>query len=409
MTAACLRFLQLTLLLSLLALCSRPLSAQSKKFIKARSKPESLKSDSSLSVRILQAQAREAQSEKLKDALPAPIVKAFERAYPAATLAAVEPRMRYGNPHYQLTALLPAAANGSEYQSDDVRDLLYSEDGALVERSESIEIIDLPEDVKETVEKQLPKSRIEKARKVISDKPTEYEITARKGKQLSSLSLDAQGNILRFVDTLPVAVQASLERIYPNASLTGFMRDDQSDKECYRVECKDGDAVREVLFFADGEVLEVKENIAALALPEAVKETVQAQYGEGKIASSRRKVRTEYEVLIKDGKDTTLLVLDATGRLLVDTAAVEAPSVAEIQTPNAPAKDSLSTADSLYHEKRRVVIIRHFYPRPFYARPAIGYPPLAPWGFFPRPFISPRYHYAPRFGYAPRPHFGRRR
>ena len=117
---------------------------------------------------------------------------------------------------------------------------------------------------------------------------------------------------------LPAPVLAAFQKAYPTAKLKVCSSELRDGKTCYELESKDGKTQRDLIYSADGSVMEIEESLAIAALPEAVKKAEADQYP--KVVAKKAEKLTKgnevsYEVVVKDGKKKMELVFDAEGKL----------------------------------------------------------------------------------------------
>ncbi len=120
-----------------------------------------------------------------KKDLPAPILAAFQRSYPAAKLKACSRERRAGKTCYELESR----------DGKTERDLIYAEDGSVLEIEESLDPAMLPVAVKKGAAGKYPKASMQKGEKLIKGDEVCYEIVVKHGKQKVELTFDAQGSL----------------------------------------------------------------------------------------------------------------------------------------------------------------------------------------------------------------------
>jgi uncharacterized membrane protein YkoI len=131
-----------------------------------------------------------ADEDKLsKDQMPKAVVSAFEKGYPNAKDVKFEKETFEGKMVYEVEY----KENGKEY------DILYSEDGTLVQKEEEIDVSSLPEPVTQAANKKYPQGKIEEAEKLMKPDGTVagYEVEIEMDNKKVELELDVNGNILK--------------------------------------------------------------------------------------------------------------------------------------------------------------------------------------------------------------------
>lgn len=117
---------------------------------------------------------------------------------------------------------------------------------------------------------------------------------------------------------LPAPVLAAFEKAYPTAKLKECSSEQKDGKTCYELESKDGKTKRDLIYAADGSVMEIEERIAPDSLPETVKKVLADQYPKAAVKKAEKLtkgIEISYEVVVKDGKKKLELVFDAEGKL----------------------------------------------------------------------------------------------
>jgi hypothetical protein len=133
-----------------------------------------------------------------------------------------------------------------------------------------------------------------------------------------ALPLSAQEKRLKKGE-VPRAVLSAFEKAYPHATVKGYSSEPKDGKTAYEVESMEVKTHRDVLYAADGTVLEIEESMAVSDLPEEVRVAVKKDYPKGSIASAEKLTKgeaTEYEVIVKHGKMKTEIRLDPSGKIL---------------------------------------------------------------------------------------------
>jgi hypothetical protein len=125
---------------------------------------------------------------------------------------------------------------------------------------------------------------------------------------------------------LPQAIRQAFEKAYPNATIKDVSTEKEDGETRYEVESIDGTTARDLIYRADGSVVEMEEVIPETDLPQPVRDAIAIKYPKGKLLKAERLTRGTtvlYEMQIKVGKKTRQLVLDPSGARV--KAAAEAP------------------------------------------------------------------------------------
>lgn len=105
---------------------------------------------------------------------------------------------------------------------------------------------------------------------------------------------------------VPSAVLKAFKDSYPKATAKAYSLEQENGKTYYEVESIDGNTHRDLLYTADGKVIEVEESIRPNEVPEAVNATVEKDFRSAKIIRAERTTREQkisYELVIRSGKD----------------------------------------------------------------------------------------------------------
>ena len=112
---------------------------------------------------------------------------------------------------------------------------------------------------------------------------------------------------------LPPAVLKAFKTAYPNAVITGASKETENGVTLYEVESIDGKLNRDLLYLADGKVVELEETIAPENLPAPVKQTLAKEYPGAKVLKA--------EILTKGGAklfELSIQVKDKTMGVTID-------------------------------------------------------------------------------------------
>jgi len=118
---------------------------------------------------------------------------------------------------------------------------------------------------------------------------------------------------------LPDAVLAAFKAAYPKAEIRGASKEVENGVTQYEVESVDGKLNRDLIYAADGKVLELEEAVAPESLPAAVKATLARDYADAKIlkAETLTKGGTMVYELSLQGKDKKMgVTIDPAGKVI---------------------------------------------------------------------------------------------
>ncbi|MCX6134606.1 MAG: PepSY-like domain-containing protein [Ignavibacteriales bacterium] len=129
-----------------------------------------------------------AQEKKLKPKqLPAAVQAAFQKAYPAAKIKGASSEVENGKTIYEVESV-DGTIN---------RDLLYSEDGSVLEIEETIALKALPDEVSKALKAETGKGKVQKAEKLTKGGTIQYEFVISSGKNTREVVIDPSGKIVK--------------------------------------------------------------------------------------------------------------------------------------------------------------------------------------------------------------------
>ena len=120
---------------------------------------------------------------------------------------------------------------------------------------------------------------------------------------------------------VPAPVIAAFEKAYPKATAKGFTREDENGKACYEVELVEGSVPRDILYSADGAVLEMEEGLQLNEVPDVVVRAVMAKYPKGVIKRAERLTKgetTTFELVVGLGRSRVEVKVNPNGTIAPD-------------------------------------------------------------------------------------------
>jgi hypothetical protein len=126
------------------------------------------------------------QTLKQKD-VPAPVLAAFQKAYPKAKMIGFSKEVEGGQTRYEVESV-----EGKVH-----RDVTYAADGKVVSVEESLEAADIPPAVKAAIDKKFPGGKIVLAEKVTEGGKVGYEFQIEHNKKRHEIVFDAKGNEIK--------------------------------------------------------------------------------------------------------------------------------------------------------------------------------------------------------------------
>ena len=118
--------------------------------------------------------------------------------------------------------------------------------------------------------------------------------------------------------TLPAVVKAAFEQSHPKATMDHWAAEKKDGQPVFEIESHEGQLKRDLLYAADGRLIESEEMIDVTSLPDAVRQAITKAYPKATMQKAERVVRgqvTEYEVALKGAK-VKEMVLRADGTLV---------------------------------------------------------------------------------------------
>jgi hypothetical protein len=118
---------------------------------------------------------------------------------------------------------------------------------------------------------------------------------------------------------VPKAVLEAFAKAYPKAKAMGYAKEMEGKTVVYEIESEEGTVTRDVLYDTKGNVLELEESITKDELPQAIKDAIAKDYSKANITKYEKLTKgetTQYEIHIKSGKKSSEVLFDANGKLV---------------------------------------------------------------------------------------------
>jgi hypothetical protein len=126
-----------------------------------------------------------AQEQKIScTAVPPAVLKAFEKAFPKATIKGCAKEVEKGKTSYEI----------SSTEGGTRRDVLFYADGRLVVVEEAIPFGSVPQSVQQAVHKRYPGGEIMLAEKLMRDATVLYEFRIKHRGKFVEIAFDTDGN-----------------------------------------------------------------------------------------------------------------------------------------------------------------------------------------------------------------------
>jgi hypothetical protein len=150
-------------------------------------------------------------------------------------------------------------------------------------------------------------------KKEAKEEDEEKEETGEKGEKA-----EAKAAVLD-LKVLPEAVLKAFQAAYPKAEIKGASKEVENGVTQFEVESVDGKLNRDLLYAADGKVLELEETTAPENLPEPVKATLAKDYPGAKVLKAEILTKGEtknFELSLQDKDKTFGLTIDPAGKVI---------------------------------------------------------------------------------------------
>ena len=129
---------------------------------------------------------------------------------------------------------------------------------------------------------------------------------------------------------LPAAVLEAFQTAYPKAVIKGTSKETEKGMTVYEVESVDGMMNRDLLYTADGKLLEIEESVAPGALPAAVRQALKKAYPGHKLLKAEELTkdgRMLYELEVRSKGQVSEVTIDPGGKIIAG-ASEAAPAAA---------------------------------------------------------------------------------
>lgn len=130
---------------------------------------------------------------------------------------------------------------------------------------------------------------------------------------------------------LPEAVLAAFKAAYPKAEIKGASKEVENGVTQFEVESVDGKFNRDLLYTADGKVIEMEITTAPENLPEAVKKTLAANYPDAKVLKAEILTKgdiTQFELSLQVKDKKMGVTIDPNGKIVEKAPAEKKPAPA---------------------------------------------------------------------------------
>ena len=150
---------------------------------------------------------------------------------------------------------------------------------------------------------------------------------------VSALTIYLLGDQVISRDEVPTPVLDAFDQQYKNVVVRGYGLKLEEGNTYYEIESNDGDITRDILYLADGTVVEIEESIEKKDLPQAVIKTINKEYLGAVITKAELVTRNEYtgfEVKLTHASKSISLDMNSQGEI------IERKVKSAIKSGNAP-------------------------------------------------------------------------
>lgn len=118
---------------------------------------------------------------------------------------------------------------------------------------------------------------------------------------------------------VPAAALKAFEAAFPKVKVNAYLTEVEDGKTFYEFETVEGTIKRDILYKADGTLVEVEEKLTPATIPTEIAKAVTTDMPKAKIVGGEKTTKgseVTYEVKIKAGKKTGKVVLSAQGKII---------------------------------------------------------------------------------------------
>jgi hypothetical protein len=134
---------------------------------------------------------------------------------------------------------------------------------------------------------------------------------------VSFLSLAQEQQVKK--TSVPKVILESFQKSYPQAVIKGYAKEKEKGAVSYEIESVDGVVHRDVQYSADGKVLSIEESIEKKNLPAAVQQSMEKQFPKAHMKSCEKLTKgdvVQFEVVLQQGKKAEEVVFAADGSIV---------------------------------------------------------------------------------------------
>jgi hypothetical protein len=118
---------------------------------------------------------------------------------------------------------------------------------------------------------------------------------------------------------VPAITLKAFEAAFPKVKVNAYLTESENGKTFYEFETIEGTIKRDILYSADGTLVEVEEKLTAVTIPTEIVRVVTTDMPKAKILGGEKTTKgseVTYEVKIKAGKKMGKVVVSADGKII---------------------------------------------------------------------------------------------
>jgi hypothetical protein len=122
---------------------------------------------------------------------------------------------------------------------------------------------------------------------------------------------------------VPAAALKAFEAAFPKVKVNTYIEETENGNTFFEFETVEGTIKRDILYKADGTLVEVEEILTQETVPTEIAKVVTTDMPKAKILGGEKMIKgseVTYEIKIKAGKRTGKVVLNADGKIIKKTA-----------------------------------------------------------------------------------------
>ncbi len=135
----------------------------------------------------------------------------------------------------------------------------------------------------------------------------------------------------------PKAVMTAFHKAYPKAEIKNVGLETTDSATYFEIESVDGSVRRDILYTENGSAFEIEESVSPGDLPANIKKALAAKYPDGELKKAEKISRgdtTQFEILLRNHKESVEVTIDASGKILSQKAVSDEDEESEGDEPD---------------------------------------------------------------------------